>query len=82
MKFFKRKKPEKSFWLLPKAEPLPTCPVHGNRCGQAQIMPGVWVADFRPCEALQGVIRRAELAQSHEAVFNPITNDFDIFPRY
>jgi hypothetical protein len=44
-------------------------------------MDGVWVHDFRPCEALEGAIRRAEFAQAHEAVFNPITNDFDLYRR-
>jgi hypothetical protein len=81
MNFFRRRKPEKRFWVLAEPAPLPPCPVHGDKCGQTQIMDGVWVTDFRPCEALEGAIRRAEFAQTHEAIFNPTTNDFDIYPR-
>jgi hypothetical protein len=81
-KFFRRKSNPKAFWLsLEPTVTVPPCPVHGNRCGQAQIMPNVWVRDYRVCEALEAVIRRAEFAQTHEAVFNPTTNDFDIYPR-
>lgn len=82
MKFRRRKaEPKRYFWSLFKDPPLPSCPLHGRRCGQAQIMDGVWVRDFRPCEALEGAIRRAEFAQTHEAIFNPTTNDFDLYPR-
>jgi hypothetical protein len=82
MKFFKRKPKPRAYWVsLQPTITMPDCPLHGEMCGQAQIMDGVWVTDFRPCEALEGAIRRAEFAQTHEAIFNPTTNDFDIYPR-
>jgi hypothetical protein len=81
-KLFRRKPKARDFWLsLESTVPTPTCPVHGDRCGQIQMPDGVWVIDYRPCEALEGAIRRAEFSQTHEAVFNPTTNDFDIYPR-
>jgi len=83
VKLFNRRKaePEKHFWAFAKDPPLPECPLHGDRCGQT-LLDGVgWVRDYRPCEALEGAIRRAEWNQTHEAVFNPLTNDFDIYPR-
>jgi hypothetical protein len=80
MKFFRHKPKPRSFWVLGEPAPLPVCPVHGDRCGQV-FFDGKWFSTYQPCEALEGAIRRAEFAATHQAVFNPKTNDFDIVPR-
>jgi len=81
--FKRRPKPEakRYFWPLFKDPPPPPCPLHGDRCGQFNLMGDVWVADYRPCLAREAAMKRAEFAQSHLAVFNPVTNDFEIHPR-
>jgi hypothetical protein len=81
---FKRRRkaePKRYFWSLFRDPPPPPCPLHGDRCGQFNLMDDVWVADFRPCPAREAAIRRTEFAQSHQAVFNPITGNFDVHPR-
>jgi hypothetical protein len=82
-KFFRRKAKPKAFWLsLEPTVTLPPCPLHGADCGTVAnpFGPGRLV-DYNPCPAWEDAIRRAEFAQTHEAIFNPTTNDFDIYPR-
>jgi hypothetical protein len=85
MKLFRRK-PEQDFWFFPKAAPLPPCPFD---CGKRVLHDVIIGGEKRdiplpprvPCEHQEEAIRRAEFDATHQAVFNPKTNDFDIYPR-
>jgi hypothetical protein len=81
-KLFKRKPKPKTFWLsLQSAVTMPTCPLHGDKCGSFQMPDGVWVTDYRPCPALEGAIERAEWNQTHEYVWNVATEEWLVIDR-